>query len=406
MQQTDPGQGLPLDGIRILAVEQYGAGPYGTELLAELGAEVIKIESPTNGGDISRATGPYYLGDDDSLFFQTFSRSKKSVLIDLKAEAGRACFLRLVPTADAVVNNLRGNQPEKLGLTYEGLKGVKRSIVCSHLSAYGRGNSRESWPGYDYLMQAECGFLSVTGEPDAPPTRFGLSMVDYMSGSVFALGTLAAIIKARATGIGADIDVSLFDVALHQLSYPAVWYMNEGYEPNRLPRGAHPSIAPSQLVRTKDGWGFLMCQTPKFWDMFCGLVGRPDLKSHPGFATNDMRSRNLEALTQEIDAIFSEHETDWWTAKLVGRVPFAAVNDVPAAIANPFVAEVAMIDRVEHPERHEGIAMLACPILVDGERLPGRRGPVLGEHDEEFGSPGRPASRHMAPFEAGGASGA
>ena len=162
---------LPLKGVRILSVEQYGAGPYGTMLLADLGAEVIKIEDPSRGGDVSRSVGPYMLGDGDSEFFQTFSLGKKSVTLDLKSAEGREQFEELVKSADAVANNLRGDQPDKLGLTYDVLKGVNSRIVCAHLSAYGRKSERAAWPGYDYLMQAEAGFMSMTGEPDGPPVR-------------------------------------------------------------------------------------------------------------------------------------------------------------------------------------------------------------------------------------------
>jgi crotonobetainyl-CoA:carnitine CoA-transferase CaiB-like acyl-CoA transferase len=145
---------LPLAGLRILSVEQYGAGPYGTMLLAELGADVIKIEAPSMGGDVSRATGPYFLGDQDSQFYQTFSRAKQSIALELKSPEGRAAFEALVRDADAVANNLRGDQPAKLKLTFADLEAINPRIVCAHLSAYGRGNSRETWPGYDYLMQA------------------------------------------------------------------------------------------------------------------------------------------------------------------------------------------------------------------------------------------------------------
>ena len=190
---------LPLEGIRILALEQYGAGPYGSMHLADLGAEVIKIEAP-GGGDVSRATGPHFLGADDSQFFQTFNRNKKSVVLDLKSEPGRAQFHALVRSADAVLNNLRGDQPAKLGLTHDALKSLNPRIVCAHLSAYGRDGARAAWPGYDYLMQAECGYLHLTGEPDGPPTRMGLSMVDYMSGATLAVGLLAALLGALKSG--------------------------------------------------------------------------------------------------------------------------------------------------------------------------------------------------------------
>lgn len=369
----------PLEGVRVLAVEQYGAGPYGTMLMAELGAEVIKIEAPSMGGDVSRQTGPYFLGDQDSQFFQTFSRSKSSVALEIKTPQGRADFERLVRSADAVVNNLRGDQPAKMRIDYPALKDTKPSIVCAHLSAYGRGNSREAWPGYDYLMQAEAGFMSLTGEPDAPPTRFGLSMVDFMTGTMWAMGTVSAMLKARETGVGCDVDVSLFDVALHQLSYPAVWAMNEGHDVGRLPRGAHPSIAPSQLVKTLDGWGLLMCQTPKFWDRFCELAGVPHLRADPRFADIPSRRANLVALSEAVDAVTSTRTTDAWLGLLGGDVPFAPVRDVPEALSNPFVAEVGMRDVVEHPDRDGGLHMLASPVKIDGKRAPGVRAPKLGE---------------------------
>ena len=369
-----------LQGLRVLAIEQYGAGPYGTMLLAELGAEVIKIENPDTGGDVSRATGPYFLGDADSQFFQTFSRGKKSVALDLKRASDRAAFESLVRSAHVVANNLRGDQPAKLALTYADLKAVNPAIVCAHLSAYGRDNPRAGWPGYDYLMQAEAGFLSLTGEPDGPPVRFGLSMVDFMTGSMLAVAILSAVIRAREVGEGCDVDVSLFDVALHQLSYPATWYLNEGVQTGRLARGAHPSIAPSQLFKTADGWLMLMCQTPKFWEAFCQRVERTDLLQDQRFAGVKDRRSNLGALTEVLDAILQTRRTGEWIALLGGHVPVAPVNDLASALDNPFARAIGMVDRVEHPDRADGLAMLAAPIKVNGMRPAGRRAPKLGEH--------------------------
>ncbi|MEE4210714.1 MAG: CoA transferase, partial [Parvularcula sp.] len=321
-----------LEGLRILSVEQYGAGPYGTMLLADLGAEVIKIEDAARGGDVSRSVGPYTLGESDSEFFQTFSLGKKSVALDLKSEEGRAAFHRLVETADAVANNLRGDQPGKLDLTYDDLKAVNPKIVCAHLSAYGRHSERATWPGYDYLMQAEAGFMALTGEPGGPPVRFGLSMVDFHTGSQLATGLLAGIIRAIKTGEGADVDVCLFDTALHQLSYPATWYLNNGHETERLPRGAHPTIAPSQLVKTKDGWGLLMCQTPKFWTLWCELAGAEDLAADGRFASIEARRENRDLLTEEVDRVMTTRDTDEWLAILGGQVPFAPVRKLSEAL--------------------------------------------------------------------------
>lgn len=374
----------PLEGVRILTLEHFGAGPYATLLMAELGAEVIKIESPSLGGDASRPTGPFMLGEHDSQYFQTFSRSKKSAALEIKTHQGRADFERLVASAEAVVNNLRGDQPAKLGLTYAALKAINPAIVCGHLSAYGRGNSREGWPGYDYPMQAECGLMSLTGEPDGPPARMGVSIIDFMTGSTFAFAVVSSILSARATGEGCDVDVSLFDVALHQLTYPAIWAMNERHPTERLPGGAHPSLAPVQRVKTRDGYGQLMCMTQKFWDELCALAERPDLAADPRFADLAARRANLQALTQAVDALFETRTTADWMALFGGRVPFGPVNDVFQALDNPFVAEIGMRDVVDHPDRPQGLHMLAAPIKIDGERMPGLRAPKLGEQTEEL----------------------
>lgn len=374
---------LPLKGIRILSVEQYGAGPYGTMLLADLGAEVIKIEDPSRGGDVSRSVGPYMLGEGDSEFFQTFSLGKKSVTLDLKSDEGRTQFHALVKSADAVANNLRGDQPDKLGLTYVALKTVNPKIVCAHLSAYGRKSERAAWPGYDYLMQAEAGFMSMTGEPEGPPVRFGLSMVDFHTGSHMATALLAGLLGASRSGEGCDLDVCLFDSALHQLSYPATWYLNQGHETGRLPRGAHPSIAPSQLVKTKDGWGLLMCQTPKFWGLWCDLT-KSDLGSDPRFATIPARRENLAALSDAVDQVMMARTTTEWLDILGGSVPFAPVLDIGKALDSDYVAHVEMTTKVDHPAVSDGVRTLASPFRINGERPSLTRAPTMGEHSAEL----------------------
>lgn len=374
-----------LKGVRIVAVEQYAAGPYGSLLLAELGADVVKIEAPSMGGDISRRVGPHFIGDNDSLFFQAFCRSKKSVSLELKTKEGRAAFEDLVRSADAVTNNLRGVQPEKLRITYDALKEVKSSIVCAHLSAYGRDNERAAWPGYDYLMQAEAGFLSVTGEPDGPPTRFGLSMIDYMAGTQMALGCVSAILNAKRTGIGCDVDVSLFETAVHQLTYPAVWALNGGKAIGCQPRGAHPSLVPSQLVKTKGGWGFIMCQTEKFWIALCDELGRHDLKTDERFETMGKRLENRDELTPTLDSEFQKKSASEWVSQFAGKIPFAPVNDLKTALSNPFVHDIGMIDSVDHPDAKDGhLNVLASPIKVNGKRAMGRRAPNLGEHTDKY----------------------
>ena len=364
---------LPLAGTRILSSEQYGAGPYGTMFLAQLGAEVIKIEPP-KGGDSARATGPYFLGENDSLFYQTFNLNKRSLTLDLRSDAGQAVLHRLVRTADAVTNNARGDLPAKLGLDYVALGQINPEIVCVHASAYGRTGPRASWPGYDYLMQAEAGFMSVTGAPDDPPTRFGLSMVDFITGTMLATATLSGLLDAKTTGKGRDYDIALLDAALHQTSYPAFWYLNENYVVGRAPRSAHPSVTPSQTFRTADGWMFVMAQLGKFWTLLIDAIGTPHLATDPRFATMPARLENRDQLTVILDGVFLQHPTGYWVEKLGGIVPVAPVYDLAQALDNPRTAD--MVDTVDHAQGP--LRVLSNPIKIDGERLPNRASPKLG----------------------------
>lgn len=367
----------PLEGVRLLTLENFGAGPFGSMYLADLGAEVIKIENREQGGDATRGMGPHFLGPGDSHFFQTFNLNKKSVTLNLKHERGQEVFRRLAATSHAVLNNLRGDQPEKLGLTYPQLAAVNPRIVCAHLSAYGRDNERYNWPGYDYLMQAEAGYLHLTGEPGTPPARMGLSIIDYMAGITTALALVAALFGAQRRGQGCDVDVSLFDVALHQLSYPGTWYLNEGTRTERLPRSSHPSATPVQLYRTRDGWIFVMCMTEKFWRALLGVLERADLAADPRFATMEARRAHRDALTGVLDAEFARDSTAAWLSRLQGLLPAAPVHDLAQALDNPFLARLGMIQQVAHPQRADFRA-LANPIRLDGARPAARAAASLG----------------------------
>ncbi len=360
----------PLTGIRILTLEQFGAGPYGTMFLAELGAEVIKIE-PVEG-DPSRQVGPHRLGDGDSQYFQAWNLGKKSVALDLKSADGRRQFEALVKTADCVVNNLRGTQPTKLGIDYASLKHLKPAIVCLHISAYGRANgraanSRADWPGYDFLMQAEAGLMELTGEPDGPPTRVGVSMIDSMSGLTGIVGLLSCLLRARTTGQGCDVDTCLYDVAMHQLTYPGVWYLNQGDVSPRVPRSAHLSLAPVQTFPTKDGWIFVMCMTQKFWLSLCQAMGCTNLLDDPRFADPGKRAANRAKLTEVLDPFFRTRTTDEWLAKFSGLLPAAPVYRLDQALDSAFAQEAAMVSSVPHPVKGR-LRVIANPIRIDGER--------------------------------------
>lgn len=353
--------------------------------LAQLGAEVIKIEPPgkngKGGGDTARAVGPHFLRDGESLYFQSFNLNKRSLTLDLNAPEGQEVLHRLVARSHAVANNLRGDLPARLGLTYDALKHLNPAIVCAHLSAYGRDNARAKWPGYDYLMQAEAGYCSLTGEPGGEPQRMGLSMVDFMTGTIFTIGLLAALVDAQRTGLGRDVDTDLLSAAVHQTSYPALWYMNEGDETQRTPRSAHPTATPSQMFRAADGWMFVMCQLPKFWDILVERLGRADLRDDPRFATNASRLAHRTDLTMLLDAHFEREPMAYWQDLLAGHVPVAPVYELGAALDNPWLETIGMRDTVDHPDR-ESMNILASPIKVDGQRLPNRAAPLLGEDSD------------------------
>ncbi len=377
---------LPLAGTRVLSAEQYGAGPYGTMHLAQLGAQVIKIEPPrrpdgTGGGDTARAVGPHFLRDGESLYFQAFNLNKRSLTLDLRQPAGQDVFRQLAATSHAVANNMRGDLPDKLGLTYAALSEVNPAIVCAHLSAYGRGNERSKWPGYDYLMQAEAGYCALTGEPGGDPQRMGLSMVDFITGTIFSIGLLAALLDAQRSGKGRDVDTDLLSAAVHQTSYPALWYMNEGDESARQPRSAHPTATPSQMFRAADGWMFVMCQLPKFWAILTERIGRADLAQDPRFATNEDRLANRDVLTALLDTEFQRRPVAHWHGLLAGHVPVAPVHSLADALDNDWLRTTGMRTQVAHPDRAQ-VEVLASPIKLDGERLPNRAAPLLGADTE------------------------
>ena len=373
----------PLEGTRIVTVEQFGAGPYGSMFLADLGADVIKIENAETGGDTARHADPRVLGKSDSEYFQTFNSNKRSVTLDLKCEDGRAALRRLAASADAVMNNLRGDQPEKLGLDYQSLAAASPAIVCLHISAYGRDNERRAWPGYDFLMQAEAGLMSLTGEPDGPPQRFGSSLIDFMTGITGVVGLLSCIMRARQTGKGCDVDVSLFDVAMHQLSYPGTWHINGGAMPSRLARSAHQSISPVQTVRTQDGWIYVMCMKEKDWETLARLIGHPEHVTDPRFASAAARRQHRTELTRALDDAMSRRTTAEWLEVLTGHLPVGPVYDVAQAVANPFVETVGMVRNVPHPAKPD-FRMLANPLKIDGQRLEQRVCAPLGADNEEL----------------------
>ena len=371
----------PLADVRVLALEQYGAGPWSTLQLADLGAEVIKIEDPTANGDVGRYVPPFQDGE-DSLFFETFNRNKRSISLDLRLPESRPVFEDLVRNVDVVFSNLRGDQPAKLRITYDDLKDVNPRIVCCSLSGFGMTGPRASDGGYDYMMQALAGWMTITGEPGAPPTKSGLSLVDLSGGYVAAIAMLGALWRARRDGVGCDCDVSLFDTALAELCYVGTWVATEGYGPERRRNSAHPSIVPFQNFQTEDGWIVVACPKEKFWQRLCDALERPELREDPAFADFAARSRNAEQLLEILEPLFRERSTAEWLERLarVG-VPSTPVNDVAAALVDPQTVARESVVEIAHP-RLGPVRQVATPLRVSAGDPPLRRAPFRGEHTD------------------------
>jgi crotonobetainyl-CoA:carnitine CoA-transferase CaiB-like acyl-CoA transferase len=373
----------PLEDIRIIAVEQFGAGPFGTVHLADLGADVIKIEDPRTNGDVGRYVPPFQHGE-DSLFFETFNRNKRSLSLDITSTAGRRVFEDLVTTADAVVSNLRGDVPAKLRIQYEHLKHVNPKIVCVSLSGFGNVGPRVTEPGYDYILQGMCGWMSLTGEPDGPPAKSGLSLVDFSGGFVLTAATLAGIHAARRDGVGMDCDLSLYDTAMNLLSYPGTWALTENHVIGRTTRSSHPSLVPFGNYPTVDGWIVLTCAKDKFWERLCTAIGRPDLLDDARFTDFEQRRVNKVACEAEIDDALRAHTTDEWLEILTAAgVPCGPIWSIDQAAADPHAAARNVIAETDHP--HYGtVRQFTTPIRVGPPRTDHVRAPARNEHAAEI----------------------
>ena len=377
----------PLSGVKVISFEQYGAGPFGTQYLADMGADVIKVEPAGTSGDYLRDIGPYFIDGDNknsasSIFFQALNRNKRSITLDVLSKEGKIILQKLVENADAVCNNLRGDVPEKLGITYDQLKKFNKSIVAAHCSAYGREGPRKNWPGYDYLMQAEAGYFSLTGEPNGPPARFGLSIVDYMSGLTMSFGLVSAVLSARSDGYGRDVDVNLFDTAMFNQSYMAAWALNTDFKSERLERSAHPILVPCQLYKTKDGWIFLMCNKESFWPILCKKIAREDLSKDPRFVDFASRLKNRDEITKILDKELMKKNTSDWLIEFGGIVPAAPILDLKESLENPFLKDRQNIQHLK-TKRGENISLLKTPVHISESQFEDKTAPELGADTQD-----------------------
>ncbi|KAA0085599.1 CoA transferase [Mycolicibacterium sp. P9-64] len=367
----------PLSDIRILSVSEYGAGPLTTQLFADLGADVIKIENTTLG-DSGRYVPPYQSGD-DSLFFQSVNRGARSVAIDLKTPEGQEILGALAAKADAVFTNIRPRAAEKLGLTYESLKASNPGIVAFLLTGWGRNGPDSARPAYDYLVQAAGGQMDLNAEEGEKPRRSATPWVDTSTSYVSAFGLLTAIHHARRTGVGYDAESSMLNTAMTQWMYLSTWYLTHGYEPDRLADSSHPSIVPCQVFKLADGHVMVTCMTQQFWRNLCEALQVPGLADDPRFATFTDRRENKKELVELLNDAFEKFTRDDIRTALDGRVPMEIVRSFAEGLDEYRTKHPEAIVTVDHPEFGR-IEMASAAISSQGWETHPTRGPRWGEH--------------------------
>ena len=369
----------PLAGIRVLALEQLGAGPWATSHLAELGADIVKVESPSGGGDSGRYVPPFQDGE-HSLFFETLNAGKRSISLDLRHPRGREVLEALVARSDAVFSNLRGDQPARLGLRYADLEAVNPRVVCVSLTGYGTTGPRAAEGAYDYVVQGYAGWMTMTGEPGAPPTRTGLSLVDLSAGFAAATALLSGLLAAGRTGRGGDYDVALLDTALALEIYAATWHLSRGWLPERTRNSAHPSMVPFQNFPTADGWIVVCVAKESLFGRLCDALGVPVLVADERFATFAARRRHRDEVLDILERRFAADTTEHWLGELrAGGIPCGPVNDLAAAFEDPQVKARSVVVETEHPVLGT-VRRVRTPVREVGAEPLAARGPFRGEH--------------------------
>ena len=370
----------PLAGIRILEAGHMLAGPYCGMLLADLGAEVIKIEGPD--GDIGRNIGPHWIGRHNA-YFASLNRNKQSVCIDLATNKGQDSLASLVRSSHALVTNMRPSAIRKLGLTYDALKHHNPTLACVALTGYGLEGDNADRPAYDYVVQALTGVAALTGDPGGPPVKTGFSTVDNSTGIMAAVGLLAKIIE----GTGGQVDVSLYDTMLSQLNYLAGACLNAGERPRRFPNGAHPYIVPAQIFPTRDGHLAIFISHDRFWRKFAQEIGHDDWLDDPRFTTMQARLENRDVVVGAIGDLLGTNDTDYWVGRLdpLGVV-VAGVQDLASALTSDLTAARGMVQTVGTADGP--IRTLASPIKCGGADPNLTPPPLLGEHNDRYLSPG------------------
>jgi crotonobetainyl-CoA:carnitine CoA-transferase CaiB-like acyl-CoA transferase len=371
----------PLDGVRVLDLTRVLAGPYCTMFLGDLGADVVKVEQPAVGDD-TRGWGPPFVGE-ESAYFLCVNRNKKSLALNLKSDEGVDLLRRLAKNADVLIENFRPGTMERLGLGEKNLRGLNSRLIYASLSGFGADGPMSDWPGYDLIVQAWGGLMSITGQPDGEPTKVGVAIIDIVAGLMLGKAIVAALFARERLGVGQKIDTSLLEAAVACLINAGSNYLVEGKIPQRW-GNAHPSIVPYQTFKTADGYLVVGVASEGIWRRFCEAIEAPELADDPRFAKNQTRVENRAELIRILSDIFLRRDMqDWLKLLSVAEVPCAPVQTIDQVFDAPQVLQREMLVKVEHPTAGP-VRMAGIPVKLSATpasiRLPP---PLLGQHSEE-----------------------
>ncbi len=372
----------PLEGIKVVDLSRFIAGPYCTMKLGDMGAEVIKVETPGKGDD-SRALGPPFVGG-EAAYYLAFNRNKKSITLNLREEKGREILRQLIKDADVLVENYRIGVTEKMGFTYEDVKKIKEDIIYCSITGYGHNSPYKEKPSFDVMIQGEAGLMSITGFPDGPPQRVGVAIADLLGGFHAVEGILLALIARSKTGKGQFIDVSLMDSIISILTYQAGNYFATGQAPQRV-GNRHPMITPYEAFETKDGYVIFAVGNQRLWEKFVKALGREDLNKDPRFSTMADRNRHPAELKEILEQITRQKTTEEWVAIMEGAgVPCGRIRTLDQVLTDPHIEAREMVVEKEHPTAGS-VKIIGVPIklsLTPGEIA--KAPPTLGQHTDEI----------------------
>lgn len=374
----------PLDGIKVLDMTRVLAGPYCTMMLANMGADIVKCESPKTGDD-SRAYGPHKNGE--SAYFLSVNRGKKSIVIDMKSEEGKAVFKNLVSQVDVIAENFKPGTMEKLGFGYETLKEINPQLVYCAMSGFGHTGPYSSRPAYDMIVQGMGGIISVTGEADKDPVRVGVSIGDIVAGMYGAYGVLAALYQRKESGLGQKVDVAMLDCQLSILENAIAKTSMTGVVPGPLGL-KHPSVTPFEAYRTKDSRIIIAAGNDKLFGKLCQITDNEELITDPKFSTNPERNKRMDELSDIIQAKMFAHTTDeWMEICLAEDIPAGPINTIDKLFTDPQIESRNMLVEVDQPNigkvKVSGNPVKMSTVPAEDE-IPKGHAPALGEHTVEI----------------------